>query len=177
MRRLNKIMGGVCGFIVFSFMTYSTVFGSTTTSGDYTYTTNNSDTIITNVSANSEFLNYECKVELHRYQQTDRIAIILTSAVTNEEDGLFEGEQIATATVNMPEIEVGENQVLIKDYSENVGMVKALQKAGLVMVDEKTKAYGIGSGFVAVVDMSPELIEAVKNEPRLQKKQKATAKP
>ena len=38
---------------------------------------------------------------------------------------------IARATVNIPEVELGENEVIIKDYSENEGMLDALVEAGI----------------------------------------------
>lgn len=39
---------------------------------------------------------------------------------------------IAVATVNIPEAPLKENQVLIKDYSENQGILDVLVKAGIV---------------------------------------------
>lgn len=42
------------------------------------------------------------------------------------------GEPIATATVNLPAVELAENEVVVKDYSENQGMYVALLDAGIV---------------------------------------------
>ncbi len=42
------------------------------------------------------------------------------------------GTPFAMATINDPDVELEKDQVLIKDYSENTGMVKALQEAGIV---------------------------------------------
>jgi hypothetical protein len=39
---------------------------------------------------------------------------------------------MATATVNLPEQSLLPHQVLIKSYSENEGMLQALQEAGVV---------------------------------------------
>ncbi|NCQ52366.1 hypothetical protein GW796_10890 [archaeon] len=116
---------------------------------------------------NVKFLNYDCKVELNRYRQSNRLSISLVSAVSNPDKDLFEGEPIATATVNIPEEDIGENQVMIKDYSENTGMTKALEEAGLIVFNQNTKSFGIGSGSVVIADMSEELIQQVKNDQSL----------
>ena len=42
------------------------------------------------------------------------------------------GEQVGVATVNLPDVEAGRNEVFIKNYSENEGMLKALVAAGVV---------------------------------------------
>lgn len=48
-----------------------------------------------------------------------------------------DGETAAIATVNVPEMPLMPNQLLIKDYSENEGMLAALEKAGIV------RAFGV----------------------------------
>ena len=57
-----------------------------------------------------------------RYQN-GRLAIKATNS---------DGEPIATLTVNMPEIELTEGQVIIKDWSENEGAMVTLRRAGLI---------------------------------------------
>jgi hypothetical protein len=42
------------------------------------------------------------------------------------------GEPIATCTLNIPELPLEDSDVLIKNYSENIGMVEALQEAGII---------------------------------------------
>lgn len=42
------------------------------------------------------------------------------------------GEQIAVATVNVPERSLQDDEVIIKDFSENEGMLPALIDAGIV---------------------------------------------
>ncbi len=39
---------------------------------------------------------------------------------------------MATASLNVPAVELPDNHVVIKDYSENTGMLDALVKAGVV---------------------------------------------
>jgi len=42
------------------------------------------------------------------------------------------GEPYGRATVNLPDEVLGEDEVFIKDYSENEGMLSALIEAGIV---------------------------------------------
>jgi len=45
---------------------------------------------------------------------------------------LYDNGPIAKATVNIPEVELAEDEVCIKDWSENEGMLDALVEAGIV---------------------------------------------
>ena len=60
-----------------------------------------------------------------------RPALILTDA----EDG--EGEEVCYARINMPVIPFEEDEVIIKDYSENQGVLDALVKAEIVLRPHK----------------------------------------
>lgn len=53
-----------------------------------------------------------------------RVALQLADAET--------GEPIAKATINIPEIEIAEDEAFIKNWSENEGMLEALVGAGIV---------------------------------------------
>lgn len=66
---------------------------------------------------------HEVVVRLSKYTN-DRIAIQLDDA----EDGM----PYTTATVNMPNVLLEDNEVLIKDYSENEGMLEFLIKNNIV---------------------------------------------
>jgi hypothetical protein len=59
-----------------------------------------------------------------------RLAILLTTKT---------GEIYAKVTTNLPEIPLGDNEILIKDYSENEGMMDAFVEEGLV---EKVISFG-----------------------------------
>lgn len=72
---------------------------------------------------NSYRKEYEVTVKLSKYSN-DRIAIQLDDA----EDGM----PYATATVNMPNVLLEDNEVLVKDYSENEGMLEFLIKNNIV---------------------------------------------
>ena len=69
------------------------------------------------------FMRWECRVELNCYQNGRR-SIHLVDKET--------GAPIACATLNVPWYPLDEDAVIIKDYSENQGMLNALMKAGIV---------------------------------------------
>jgi hypothetical protein len=68
------------------------------------------------------FLNTRCRLQFSRYAN-GRLAIQL------HDD---RGEPFATATINVPTMPLAEDQVLIKDYGENEGLLMALEEAGVV---------------------------------------------
>jgi hypothetical protein len=69
---------------------------------------------------------WDCEVRLERYTNNNRIAIML--------DDVSDHMQIACATINLPEEEIADDQVIIKDYSENEGMLGTLIGAKIVTV-------------------------------------------
>lgn len=83
------------------------------------------------------FLGVDCVVEKTRYAN-GRPALILKDARN--------GEDFAVATVNLPGVPAGPNQVFIKDYSENEGILAALEAAGVV----KPTNVMASSGFVSM---------------------------
>ncbi|WP_152050931.1 DUF4313 domain-containing protein [Tautonia marina] len=83
------------------------------------------------------FRNWNCIVRKHQYDN-GRPALQLIDA----EDG----SPIAQATVNLPDVALGRNQVAIKDWSENEGMLDALVAAGVVKPTGET----VRSGYVEV---------------------------
>lgn len=71
------------------------------------------------------FVNFggeRCRVEFRTYTN-GRPAIQLVCA---------DGQIMATATVNLPDVPIPDGHVFIKDWSENAGIVGALQLAGIV---------------------------------------------
>lgn len=74
-------------------------------------------------------------IQLHKYSN-DRPVIQLIDA----EDG----EPYATATVNIPDVLLLDNEVLVKDYSENEGILDFLVKNNIVTPTQN----GVQSGFV-----------------------------
>lgn len=83
------------------------------------------------------FKTWDCVVKKERYGN-GRIALSLVAidSTNNYDQEVWPGEQIARATVNIPEAHLEPNEVIIKSYSENAGMLEALQEAKIV---SKTK--------------------------------------
>lgn len=71
-----------------------------------------------------KFKKWNCIVEKTMYQSNDRTCLELTQVET--------GEPIAVATVNVPEYNLPDGHVLIKDYSENEGIAEALVNAKII---------------------------------------------
>lgn len=72
-----------------------------------------------------KFKQWNCIAEFSRYVDNNRISIQLIEEKT--------AEPIATASVNLTYIKgMTDNEIAIKDYSENEGMVKALKEAGII---------------------------------------------
>lgn len=74
------------------------------------------------------FLDFHCDTEWETYRN-GKVALQLVA--TGEDSDTHPGEPIATATVNTDQrIEIDE--IIVKDYSENAGMVAALVAAGVI---------------------------------------------
>ena len=84
---------------------------------------------------NVKFMEWDCEVQFAHYSN-GRTGIRLIDQV--------DGEPIATATVNLPNEPLGEGEVIVKDYSENAGMLKALMDAGIVSAPSRY----VSSGFI-----------------------------
>lgn len=83
-----------------------------------------------------QFMGETCDVVFARYGN-GRIAIQLITA---------NGEPWARATVNLPAEPLGADEVFIKDYSENEGMLDVLVAAGVV----EDTGVRVDSGWVTV---------------------------
>ena len=88
------------------------------------------------MSKSVKFRNWEADVYVERYKNNGRIAIELIDP--------DDGEIIAVATINIPQVDLQKNEVIIKNYSENEGMYQALLKAGVI----GPAKYYVESGFV-----------------------------
>ena len=86
-----------------------------------------------------EFQGYKCAIKtaeyIHKLAGHRSIAIILVDADNDEE--LF------YATANMPNETLDYNEVVIKDYSENEGMLHALIMAKIITVPERYTKTGM----------------------------------
>lgn len=74
-----------------------------------------------------KFKEWTCVLEYAEYGNR-RTAISLIGAPGTE----YEGQPIAVATVNLPDEELAEGNVFIKDYSENEGIYDCLIDAGVI---------------------------------------------
>jgi hypothetical protein len=86
-----------------------------------------------------QFKHWACAIEFGSYAN-GRLAITLKD--TNAE--AWDPSPVAVATVNIPGHAVAQDEVIIKDYSENAGMAKALEEAGVITRHQKF----VPTGFV-----------------------------
>ncbi|MES2515194.1 MAG: hypothetical protein V4580_13670 [Bacteroidota bacterium] len=84
-----------------------------------------------------KFKRWICFVEMGAYPN-DRKAIELINAKN--------GEPVLVATINVPEVIINEDEVIIKNYTENEGVLEALIKAKVVSNPIRT----IQTGMVTV---------------------------
>lgn len=84
-----------------------------------------------------KFMMCDCNIKVLKYNNS-RPALQLIDSV--------DGEPVATASVNLSNIILGEDEICIKDYSENEGMLKALQDAEVVGHVERF----VQSGYVTI---------------------------
>ena len=85
---------------------------------------------------NVRFKDWNCVLRFNRYVNGDTVSISLVDTV--------DGEPVAHATVNIPGLDFDE--VTIKDYSENIGMVETLLSAGIIEKPHRA----VSSGFVII---------------------------
>ena len=83
------------------------------------------------------FMNWNCYLKFGQYAN-GRTAIQLFDTADHE--------PVCTATVNVPEVELPEGYVFIKNYSENEGILETLVAAGII--DPPTIMKGIGQVMV-----------------------------
>ena len=90
------------------------------------------------------FLNYECEVKVSKYTDANTCLRLVSG-----------GMPIATATVIAP-IKLPPNHVVIKDYSENEGILAALIEARIVK--PTGTVCPIGLTICTVCQLTPELL-------------------
>jgi len=99
-----------------------------------------------------KFKEWDCETAVNGYTNNGRIAIKLVDAETQE--------PIATATVNLMDEQLGEDEIFVKDYSENTGMAAALADAGVI---DPAPTQTVQSGFVQIsaYKLTPEFIDEI----------------
>ena len=69
--------------------------------------------------------NTECTLVFSRYQSNERTSLQLIEVET--------GEPYMTASVNMPDVYLSEDNICIKNYSENEGILDVLINAHIIL--------------------------------------------
>jgi len=69
------------------------------------------------------FGRYQCRVRFGRYVAPERPAMELIAD---------DGTPVAIATVNLPDEDLGDDEIAIKNHSENAGVLAALVASGIV---------------------------------------------
>lgn len=103
----------------------------------------------------SKYMNYDCILSFSKYRDSGAIAISLIAADTehNRADDCFPGEPLATVTVNSPDYALGEHEVMLKGWSENIGLPEALEKAGIVTLTDRYYIFDSGvEGQIAILN-------------------------
>ena len=80
------------------------------------------------------FKGWNCRLDFKKYHN-GRTCIILTNATPIDEGSYIADpgtEKIAIATVNISGVKIKKNEVIIKDYSKNEGMLDTLIKAEII---------------------------------------------
>jgi len=89
-----------------------------------------------------KFKQWHCQTEWHRYRNG---YIALTLIASGPDAEMMPDVPIATATLNIEAIPLGQDEILVKDYAENEGMVDALITAGIV--EPTTTPVEVGAFF------------------------------
>lgn len=90
---------------------------------------------------------YQVTLEFGKYRGNGRTAITVVDA----EDG----EDLLVATVNIPEASLEEGETVIKDYSENEGILKFLVENKIVSKPVRTVSTGFASVSVVKLLINP----------------------
>ena len=77
-----------------------------------------------NMKITIKYKHWDCYVEFNKYAQNGNNAICLYEVGTDE--------PIAVATVNLPGVRLNPDEVIIKNYTENEGMLKTLVNAKII---------------------------------------------
>lgn len=102
---------------------------------------------------------FDVKVDLKKYTN-GRLAIrlVATDTENNKEQECYPGEAISTVTVNIPEVELKAEEVIIKIWGENEGIIESFPPGILTPVREVEVNHVVA--LVAAVNMDLLLAEA-----------------
>lgn len=100
------------------------------------------------------FRQWDCEVQRVTYAN-GRAALLLVHGKDRE--------PFAAATVNLPDVPLGPNEVFVKDWGENAGMLSALADAGIVR-DTGARA---ATGYVSAAKVEiihPQLVASYERD-------------
>lgn len=89
-----------------------------------------------------QFQQWKCLLEIGQYNN-GRTALSLIEKDT--------GEPIAKATINIPDVNISEGDVFIKNYSENAGMLDALIEAKVIFPPFRCEEVGMAIAHVCTL--------------------------
>ncbi|MFB2917191.1 hypothetical protein [Aerosakkonema funiforme] len=92
------------------------------------------------------FIGYKCSVKVSRYNRGISPCLRLVNT---------EGMPVATATVNVPGLQLPPDFVIIKNYAENEGILPALIAAKIVHPTGQTVPVGHCIGYIC--ELAPEV--------------------
>lgn len=105
--------------------------------------------IARNVHLTTAFLDEEVDIFLSEYMDgSGNLALFANSTC---------GEPMAVMTVNVPNYAAPAGHVVIKDYSENEGMMYALVVAGVIAPPKETVQVGFAEGSVCKLLLTEEV--------------------
>lgn len=99
----------------------------------------------------------QVRPQFERYRKGRGIAIQLVC-----DGGDINGQPWLTATVNIPGIKLAEDEVVIKDYSENDGLADLMLEAGYLREDPPPRHVFSGYAFIPVFRLTEEAFFAAK---------------
>lgn len=76
-----------------------------------------------------KFHEYDCCISIGHYLAVDSQGNLRIALTLEDPDN---GEDIAVATINIPGEPLSKDEVIIKDYSENEGMLETLINASII---------------------------------------------
>ena len=82
------------------------------------------------------FMDFDCEVLISEYRNNGRTAIMLQD--------VDDKQPVTTATVNIPEASLEDDEVIIRNSEQNEGILEVLEKAGIL----EPTGRSIKSGFI-----------------------------
>lgn len=84
-----------------------------------------------------QFIGIDCTLVKESYASKNKevrlaLRVVAADSQHNIDNGVMEGEPVAMASLNMPTTPLKENEVVIKSYGENQGLLTILANAGVV---------------------------------------------